>query len=653
MAEQEFKYLFTPLKIGGITVPNRIVLTAAVWNFHPGAGEPNERVLDFYEGRAKGGVGLIITGSHWVAWPTTMARPTAMQSDSVIPALKRVAAAIHKHGARVFGQLTHAGNYVDSRALGGGSPVSASPITRVSPFHPAFIEVPHEIELHDIKRIIEAYGAAARRMKEAGYDGVEIRAIYGFLQASFLSSAMNRRTDEYGGSPENQVRFLLETIDSIRKNVGRDFVVGVRFTGDEFIDGGRTLDESKGLAKKLKASGNLDYLFPCAAAYGPAHIPSMYYPLAAFAYIPAVIKEVISLPVFCVGRINDPILAESILANGQADMIGMTRALVADPEMPVKAREGRLDEIRRCIGCNEGCVGRSWQIFLPIRCTMNPEFGREKELTITPADRKKSVMVIGGGAAGLETARVAALRGHKLSLYEKEQVLAKELSIAAKSPGREDFEEARRYYIYQMKLLGVDVHLGVTVTPEMVINQNADAVVVATGAKPFIPKLPGSEGDNVVEMRQVLQGEVEVGHNVIVADCQNHIYGLDIAAFLADRGKRVELLTQGLYAGGQVDYFTLQDIYTRLLNQGVTITPLTKVTEIRGETVVACNVLTGVEREIEGVDSVVFATDGVANDALYCSLKGSVRELYAAGHCVSPRKLLDSIYDGAIIGRKL
>ena len=652
MENQEFKYLFTPLKVGNVTIRNRILLAAALPRFHPAVGPPNEQAINYYQARAKGGVGLIITSGHCPSWPTNRARHTAMESDNVIPTLKRVADTIHEYGAKAFGQLMNPATGFNARGFGGGAILFASPVRRISYIRPGQSDIPHEIDLDDIKRFVEAYGAAARRMREAGYDGVEVRAIYGMFIAGFMSPITNYRTDQYGGSLENRLRFLLEIIDSVRENAGRDFVVGVRYTADEFIDGGITLDDGKEIAKRLEATGKLDYLFPCAAGAGPGHIPSMYYPLGAFTYIAAGIKEVASLPVFSVGRVNDPVLAETILADHQADMVSMTRAVMCDPEMPNKVREGRLDEIRRCIGCNEGCVGRMWQA-LPAECSINPELGREKELAIVPAETKKNVMVIGGGAAGLEIARVAALRGHKVSLYEKNDALAKELSIAALSPERGDFEEVIRYYNYQMKLLGVDVHLGVTVTPEMVIKQNPDAVVVATGAVPFIPELPGADGNNVVEMRQVLQGEVEVGQNVIIADLQRHIYGLDVADFLAEKGKKVELLTEAIHAGMDVDFSTLETIYFRLLSKGVVITPLTGVKEIRGNTVVAYNVLTKTERLIEGVDTVVFCTDGRADDTLYRSLKRQVKELYEVGQCVSPRKLLDSVYDGALVGRAI
>jgi len=651
--QQEFKYLFTPIDIGNVTIPNRIVMSAHTAFFYPGAAEPNEKAVNYFQARAKGGAGLIVTAPHYPFQLTTTTSPTAYESDNVIPALKKVADAIHEHGTKCFGQLRHPGNLVGSRAVGGGSTWGPSPIPRIAPFSPGWKEVPHEMDQDEIKRAVEAHGKAAGRFKKAGYDGVEIGAIFGMLQASFLSPVLNHRSDEYGGSLEKRMRFTLETIDAIRENVGSDFTVGVSFIADEFTDGGTTLDDAKEIAKNLEATGKVDYLFAYPTSFGPEHIPPMYFPLAPFVYLAAAIKEVVSLPVFCIGRINDPVLAERILADYQADMVGMCRALIADPELPNKARKGRLEEIRRCIGCNEGCGDK----VCPgqITCSYNPEVGREKEFAITPTDNKKRVMVIGGGAAGLETARVAALRGHEVSLYEKEDVLAKELVIAAKSPGREDFEEARRYYNYQMELLGVEVNLGITVTPEMVLKGKWDAVVVATGATPYIPDIPGAGGQNVVEMRQVLQDEVEVGQNVVVVDCQSHIYGLDTADFLADRGKKVELLTEDAYAGAdtKADVHTEWAIYARVLSKGVIITPLTRVKEIKDNTVVTSNVITGMERQIEGISTAVFVTDGRANDSLYRSLKGKVKELYQVGQCVSPRKMLDSVYDGAVVGRKL
>lgn len=650
--KQGFKNLFSPIKIGNVTIPNRIFFAAHLTRLHPVIAAPNEKTTQYYEARAKGGIGLITVGEHFVAWPSTLARSTAYESDSIIPAWQTMVDAIHQHGTKVFCQIEHPGNLANGRASQGGSIVSASAVRRKEPFAPGRQEIPHEIEVEDIKRIVKIFGQVAERVRKAGFDGIEVSADFGKLAASFLSPIFNQRTDEYGGNLENRMRYLLELIDAVRSNVGPDFVLGVRFTADEFIDGGMTLDDTKEIAKRLAAMGKLDYIFPSAGARGPAHIPPMNYSLGAFVYLSTGIKEVVDLPVFCNGRINDPVLAERILDDHQAEMVGMTRATICDPELPNKTREFRLDEIRRCVGCGEGCNDRIYQS-LPITCAINPEAGREKEFEITPAPRQKSVMVVGGGAAGLETARVATIRGHKVSLYEKEDALAKDLLLAAKCPGRGDFEEVVGYYNYQMKLLGVNVNLGVMVTPEMVFNQNPDAVVVATGTVPYIPEVPGANASNVVGMKEVIQGKVDVGQNVLVVDGQIHLYGLNVADFLADKDKTVELLSESIYAGGQVDVYTIEAVYTTLIGKGVTITPLIGVKEIRGNTVIAYNVLTGAESEIDGIDTLVFVNNGKVNDALYRSLKGKVKELHQAGQCVSPRKLLDSVYDGALVGRKL
>jgi len=499
----EFKHLFEPIQIKNITIPNRIFMSNAAHRFYPGSQAPNERVLYYYEARAKGGLGLHITGSHYVSPLTTAEFPTAYQDDSVIPILKKQADTIHQYGTKVFGQLGHFGNYYTGRGAGGGSTWSPSPVWRRNLFAPGWQEIAHEMDEKEIRVFVKDFGAVAKRFKEAGYDGVEIGAMYGLLQNQFLSSAMNIRSDKYGGSLENRMKFLLETIDSIREAVGPDFVVGMRFTADEFIDHvwwtknhGNTLDDAKEIAKKLEATGKIDYLFPCASSIGPAHVPPMNYPLAPFVYLCAAIKEAVSIPVFTNGRINDPVLAEKILADYQADMIGITRGLIADPEFPNKAREGRVEEIRKCIGCNEGCIG-SYFPRLPLCCAMNVEAGREKDFVISPAATKKEVMIIGGGAAGLETARVAALRGHHVSLYERDDRLAPELELAAKVPGREGFEDARRYFTYQMNLLGVEIHLETTITDDMVKSQGSDVVVVATGALPFVPEISGAESGTV------------------------------------------------------------------------------------------------------------------------------------------------------------
>jgi NADPH-dependent 2,4-dienoyl-CoA reductase/sulfur reductase-like enzyme len=476
---------------------------------------------------------------------------------------------------------------------------------------------------------------------------------------------MNIRTDTYGGKLENRMRFVLETIDAVRTTVGSDFVVGSRFTADEFLDWtwwsnkrGNTIEEGKEIAKKLADTGNLNYLFPCAGSIYPPHVPPMYYPLGAFAYLAAEIKKVVNLPVFTIGRINDPVRAEEIISGHQADMVGMFRGLVADPEFVKKTREGRAEEIRRCIGCCEGCTAHMGAR-IPLSCTVNVQAGREKQFVIQPAENKKKVMIVGAGGAGLETARVAALRGHEVSLYEKEDKIAKDLTVAAKAPGRDGWEDVIRYYTRQMSRLKVDVHLNVFITPEMVQEMQRergyDAVVIATGATPYPPQVPGKESAEVTiaEARSVLEGEVTVGEHILIVAYENHSVALTTADFLSDQGKTIEIITESLFAGPQLDISTAETLYSRLLIKGVVITPLTGLKEIQGKTLVLHNVLSGVERNIKTFDTVVMACERKPNDALYHSLKGKVKELCMVGQCLSPRRLIDSIFDGAQLANRL
>jgi len=342
-------------------------------------------------------------------------------------------------------------------------------------------------------------------------------------------------------------------------------------------------------------------------------------------------------------------------------MVSMVRAIIADPEFPNKTKDGRLDEIRRCIGCNEGCWRRvstdsMLGLLVGITCTMNPAVGREGRPgwgELEPAAVKKRVMIIGGGPAGLETARVAALRGHQVSLYDRGAELGGQTLIAAKAPGRDGFLDLGRYFTYQMKLLHVDVHLNTEVTAETIEKQDPDAVVVATGSVPLIPDIPGVDGDSIVEIRQVLKGEVEVGNNVVIIGGDGDIQSLSTADFLADLGKKVEVLCVDYYCGVKVDFATLQTIYQRLSQKGVVLTPHTEVKAISGDTVIAYNIFNREERRIEGVDTIVIAYGGREDNALYYALKDRVREIHIVGDANGVRRIHDATRDAAYVGRAL
>jgi thioredoxin reductase len=511
------------------------------------------------------------------------------------------------------------------------------------------------MDIDQIDQAVNSFGSAAARLKEAGYDGIEIMGDGGMLVHEFLSPVYNKRSDEYGGSLQNRLRFPLQVIGSIRDAIGHDMVLGFKICADEFTTGGMNLDDAKEIARQLEGDGRLDYFNTAAGIdiQAAAHVPPTYYPPGCFVYLSAALKETVQLPVFAMGRINDPVQAEKILKDGQADVIAMVRALICDPELPNKAREGRTEEIRHCIGCEEGCYGRLRRARLPSTCAINPEAGKEKEMAIVPATIKKRVLVIGGGPAGLEAARVAAFRGHEVALFEKEPQLGGQANIAAKAPGRDDFAEIPRYYAYQLQMLGVKIHLDTEADEENINNVSPEAVVIATGSLPLSLGVPILDGANVVELQDVLQDKVVTGENVVVVAGENGNQALSVADYLAEQGKRVEVLNEALYAGSELPFCTLQSIYTRLLYKGVVLTPLVRVKEIKGNTVVVYNIFTEMERHIEGIDTVVQAMGGKANNDLFYSLKRSFKETYAVGDCLSQRGLLDAVLDGARVGRQI
>jgi len=651
---QEYRDMLSPVKVGPITMRNRIYFAAHAARFMPLNAGVNDQGIAYYEARAKGGAAAIVTGCHLIGPVSTLTPnpPSYLGDERTIPDLKRCADAVHKHGAKAICQLGVIGRLGETRPFGG---VTWGPSPARLDLAPMTWEIPHEMEIEEIKQIVDEYRKAARNVKAAGYDGIEIFGAGGLLNHQFLSPRLNFRKDEYGGSLENRLRLQFECIDAVRDGIGNDMVLGFKMPGDDFTEGGITLDEAKEIACALEATEKVDYLSVVAGVYIiiPTHVPPMYYPLGPFVYLSSEVRKAVKkINVNCMGRVNDPTQANKIIADGHADMIGMVRALICDPEFVNKARDEKDDEIRKCVACEEACYGR-YRRGVHVSCAYNPQAGREQQLPIVPAATKKKVMVVGGGVAGLETARVAALRGHRVSLYERESELGGQVRIAAKATGRLDFEEMPRYYAYQMEFLGVDVHLETEVTPEMVMEIGPDAVVVATGSVPLELDLPGGDQKNVVEPRSVLEGKVEVGQNVVVIAGEHNMQALTTADSLAEKGKKVQVITDAFYAGSQAPLGTCQAVHTRLLRAGATITVLTEVKEIRDNTVITRNVFTDVEGRIEGVDTVVAAMGGKADNSLYRSLMGRVKDLYAVGDCVQPRLIPQATLDGLRVGTTL
>jgi mycofactocin system FadH/OYE family oxidoreductase 2 len=647
-----FPKLFSPLQIGRVTVPNRISFSAHLTNLADG-GLPTERLTHYLAARARGGTGLIITEEQSVH-PTDRAYEHLIEAfrPEVVSHYRLLTRGIHAYDTRVFAQLNHNGQQCS------GS-LSRLPVWAPSPIPDVlYRETPKAMEVEDIREVIEHFALSAVHVREGGFDGVELQFGHSSLARQFMSPLTNFRSDEYGGDFENRLRFALEVVAAVREAVGADFTLGVRLCADELIPGGLTLDDAKQIAQRLQATGQLDYFNLTLATFynlylvgGPMHLPLGYtVPLAAG------IKEVATLPVFATGRINDPALAERVLAEGQADMIGVVRGQIADPDFARKAREGRTEEIRYCVADNQNCYGRVG-LNKTIGCIQNPFVGREDtegERHLRPALRKKRVMVVGGGPAGMWAAKVATLRGHEVTLFERAEELGGQVLLAAKGAGREEFGVIARNERNQLTQLGVPVELGVEVTAELVQDRRPDAVIVATGSRPKAVPVAGADDPRVFNVWQVLSGEAELGDRVLLIDYDGHHQATATAEFMAELGKTVHMVTSSLFVGA--DLGPSQDLYLarqRLLQKGVTFTPDFAVMEIKDLEVHGFNVYSNVWDVLSGYESIVTAMGNDADDGLYFALKGRVPELYRVGDCVAPRKVDMAIHEGYMAGKRV
>ncbi|MEM3715368.1 MAG: FAD-dependent oxidoreductase, partial [Nitrososphaeria archaeon] len=505
------------------------------------------------------------------------------------------------------------------------------------------------LTVEEIEDIIEKYGIAAQRAKRAGVDAVEVHAAHGStLIANFLSPLTNKRTDSYGGTLENRARLAIEVLQRIKNKVGRAYPVIFRVSGDEFVPGGLTLDDTKKIAKMLEENG-VDALHITAGniAYEESYYrtyPPMAMPRACNVYLAEAIKKVVSVPVIAVGRINDPVLAENILRNGQADLIAMGRALIADPELPNKAYEGRLEDIRKCIGCFQDC-GQPASNRTRLRCAVNAECGKEIEYKLTRADVRKKVLIIGGGPAGMEAARVAALRGHNVYLYEAGEKLGGQLLIASKVPGKEEINNLIEYLTTQIGKLGVNVRLGKEATAEIIYDIQPDVVVVATGATPLIPPIRGVNLPHVLTAWQVLgwrNSQAKTGDNVVVAGGGS--VGCETAEYLAEQGKRVTIIEMLDEIAEDMPYSSKIILKKKLSECQVNVILGHELKEITENSVVTVNKKG--ECEIIECDTVVLALGSLPNSSVISAFKHIFPKTYAIGDCLKPRRLLEAIHDG-------
>jgi mycofactocin system FadH/OYE family oxidoreductase 2 len=651
---EAFPHLFSPLRVGRLRLRNRIV-HAPHGTCLAEQNLPSERQARYYAERARGGTGLIVMEALRVHPTSAFSTGSVNGFDPrIVPGLRRIREAVHEHGAGILAQILHAG-----RQMTGA--MSRLPVFAPSPIPCAQNkEVPHEMDEDQIAEVVAAFGRTARFACEAGLDGVEIHGGHGYLIQQFLSPYSNRRTDGYGGSEDRRLRFALEVIARVRAEAGPERVVGMRISADEFTEGGLGLPEMERIARRLAAPGALDYLSVSQSNYSgpsfPTMIPDMHFAVAPYAYLAAAIRRAVpGIPIVAVARINAPEVAERVLAAGQADLVALARAHIADPEFAEKARAGRAHEIRRCIACNQGCVG-SVHYEKPITCLVNPAAGREQELglgTLAPAGAARRVWVIGGGPAGLEAARVAAARGHRVTLIERAPQLGGQLALAATVPCRAELGEAIRHLAAEVARGGVEVRLGVEATVEMVEGAAPDAVVVATGSTAHVPPLALDGGIPVMTTRDLLVRAPVPGARVLLYDEDGHFHAAGVAEHLADLGKEVEVVTPYAFVGLKLPTVSLVGAQMRLRGKRVRFTALTRLRGIKAGRVILADAYTGEEEAREGVDAVVLATGSRASDALYRALRGRVAALYQAGDAVAPRTAVEAVREGHLVGRQV
>ncbi len=660
-APTELAPLFEPIRLGQVQVRNRIVMTGH------GTGMakdflPSEAHVAYYRERAMGGVGLIGMAFPQIH-PTSQDVPGEPHAydPACVPGLRRIVDAVHEHGATMVMQLGHGGRQGSStftgQALWGPSNIPC-------PFN---LEMPKEMELEDIEAIIEGHVLGSRHAKQAGMDGVEIHSGYGgYLLASFLSPFSNFREDEYGGSLQNRMRIVLRVISAIREEVGPDYLVGINLQGHDFSPHGLEPSDAQQIARAIEATGGVDYICVKAATYLEAHqnVPDMQHPKKIWASLAAAVRQVVDIPVIAVGRINEPLDAVQVLLDGQADMVAMTRQQIADPETAKKMREGRSDEIRRCIGCNQGCIDRLFKM-THSSCVHNPAAGFEQELgagTLQITNRPLRVVVVGAGPAGMKAAETAARQGHDVTLLERRPTLGGQLRLAARVQGREEIAQVITHIAGQLQMLDVDVRLGASATAADIRALAPDKVIVATGSAPGpdlvgniaqgILETPGLDQDNVLSTWDVLERDAAVGHRVLVVDDgEGGWKSIGLALQLDNAGHDVRFVTPLPFAGSKIGPFSQNMLIPRIFASGIDTHPFATLAAVEGLT--ARLIERGKPVVLEDIETVILAGWHRPVTDVYFDLKNAGVHVERVGDAIASRTMMEAVHEGERAARRL
>jgi 2,4-dienoyl-CoA reductase (NADPH2) len=671
--------LFEKKNIGQMTLKNRIIMSAMDLGF-TSDGTINDRIINFYIERAKGGVGLIVVGGCYPemngkVWKSII----GLDKDELIPGLKRLTDAIHRYDVRVAAQLLHAGRSASS-FFTKMQPVAPSAVT-----YRSIKQEPRALTVPEIKTVIDNYVGATLRAKKAGFDAVELHGGMGYLINQFLSKATNKRSDEYGGSLENRTRFAREMILAIKETVGKDYPIIFRMSGDDLVEEGLKINESIEIAKILEQAGADAFNVSPGWHESKTPIMLMSIPRMAYAYLSAKVKSQVTVPVIASVRINNLKLAEEILDNEQADLVSIGRPLIVDPELPDKFKNGQYDDIRTCIACNQGCFD-SLLNFKPVACTYNAIAGHEGEYKITKTGKPKKIVVVGGGPGGMEAARVLALRGHHVTLYEKSRQLGGQLRYAFIPPGREEIQNIISYLERQILKLNVNIKMGKEADLQTLEEEHPDAVIIATGGRPTMLNLQGINGENVSIASSVLEGKVMTGRDIVIIG--GGTVGCEVALYLAKQGamrpevacfmlkhkvldakdiveytsrgnRNITMLEMKKKVGGGFGFSTRWVILNELKDAGIKEITEVKVKEITNNHSENGQTHRGVVYEKDGqehfikADTVIVAVGYIPNNELQKQVEGKFPETYFIGDCVKVRTALEAIHEGFQVALKI